>query len=63
MNAQTIKTREQLAAAIKNGESFTVYGRPVRIWNGNLAIEINMGRGKAYTFFTNEDLAKLNPEP
>ena len=59
----TIQTKEDLAAAIKNGESFTVYGRPVRIWNGNLAIEINIGKGKGYAHFSNDDLATLNPEP
>lgn len=52
-------TKEKIKKQIENGSSFSVDGRPVKIFQDRLVIEINMGRGKAYANLSNEDFANL----
>jgi len=54
--------KAQIKEAIERGESFTVYGRPVKIYNDNLVVEVNTGKGKAFAHFTNEDIPNIQNE-
>ena len=50
---------EQLIQSIKDGNEFTVHGRPVRLVGKTLFIEVRSGRGRGFSAFTKEDLENV----
>ena len=51
---------EQLKQAIKDGNEFSVNGRPVRLVGKNLFVEVRSRRGRGFSTFTREDLDSIN---
>lgn len=51
---------EQLKQAIKDGNEFSVNGRPVRLVGKNLFVEVRTRRGRGFSEFTREDLNSID---